>query len=225
MARAGSLFKRFVYYPLCGVIAAALVLTLIFVFRRPQIADDLYARGLDQYHQGRDEEALGSFLLTLRCDPEHEGAKQYKALCYARLAPDYDVSTIVEYLGSSNADLQRLALELAVRRNLRGLVEHIAPLARSEVPDIRQAADVALRVLRSYRVRVKCLICQRDATVTMEPGQRYPVACPSCHQVAAYPLWQCSKCGYTWVVKSGAAWSCPKCGAPNVGGAPLPGEE
>ena len=219
------MFKRLIYYPLCGIIVAALVITLIFVFRRPQIADELYSHGLKQYRQGEYEEALTSFLLALKCDPDNKEAEQYKALCYARLAPVYDVSKVIEYLGSNNTDMQRIGLELAVRRNLRGLVEHIAPLARSDDPTVREEADVALRVLRSSRVRVRCLICERDATATVEPGQGYPVECPLCRQVAAYPLWGCGKCGHTWVATSGAAWSCPKCGSPQVGGALLPGEE
>ncbi|MBN1917020.1 MAG: tetratricopeptide repeat protein [Verrucomicrobia bacterium] len=225
MARANGMLKRFVYYPLCGIITVALVVTLLFVLRRTQIADELCRRGLKQYHEGRYEEALGLFLVALKCDPDNNEAVQYQALCYARLAPTYDVATVIDYLGSDNTDMQRLGLDLAIRRNLRGLVEHIAPLARSETDDVRREADVALRVLRSSHVRVKCLICLRDAMVTIEPGQGYPVACPSCHQVAAYPLWYCNTCNYLWVVTSGVAWSCPECGSPNVGSAPSPDEE
>ena len=225
MARGGSVLKRFVYYPLCSIIVAALVLALLFIFYRARIGKQLSQRGLEQYGQGRYEEALTSFLLALKCDPDLAQAKRYKIFCYARLAPVYDVAGIEDCLASNNTDMQMLGLDLAVQRNLRGLVEHIAPLARSGDPEIRRAADVALRVLRSSRVRVKCSICERDATATVEPGQGYPVACPLCGQVAAYPLWHCNKCGHLWVVTSGAAWSCPECGSPNVGGALLRDDE
>lgn len=220
-SRVAGFLKRTVYYPLCGIIAAALAVTLVFVFSRPQLGERLFERGLEQYHAGRYEEALTSFSLALKCDPDHKQAKQYRTLCHIRLAPTYDVLGVRDLLKSPNEDMQQLGIELAVRRNLRGLVADVAPLARSENADIRQAAGVALRVLRSVRVRVRCQICERDATVTVQSGQSYPVVCPFCHQVAAEPLWHCAACGYTWVPPHGAAWSCPRCGSPHVGGAPL----
>jgi hypothetical protein len=217
-SRVGGLLKRIIYYPLCGIIAAALAVTLVFVLSRQQLGEQLYRRGLEQYHDGDYDEALTSFSLALKCDPDHKQAKRYRALCHIRLAPVYDVVAVRDLLENPHEDMQQLGIELAIRRNLRGMVEHIAPLARSDNAETRQAAHVALRVLRSVRVRVRCQICQRDATVTVEAGQGYPVVCPFCNQVAARPLWQCGECGHEWVPPHGAAWSCPKCGSPRVGG-------
>ncbi len=223
MAKHGSLniFQRYIYYPLCGVLLAALALTLFFVFRRLQMGETLKQRGIEHYRQGQYEAALKEFLLALQCDANLKEAHTYKELCYQRLAPNPDVAKVQEYLRSDNPDMQLFGLELAIERNLRGAVADIGPLARSKHSPVREAAGVALRVLRTSTVRVKCLVCERDATVIMEPGQRFPVRCPHCGQFAARALWYCNKCGHLWVPTSGAAWKCPECGSPNVGGAPI----
>jgi len=223
MGRRGSLniFQRYIYYPLCGILVVALALTLFFVFRRLQMGTMLSKRGVEHYRKGEYETAVKEFLLALQCNPDIEEARLYKELCYQRLAPNPDVARIVEYLRSENHDAELLGLTLAIERNLRGLMEDIGPLTRSESRKVRDAAAVAVRVLTATRVRVKCLVCKRDATVTMEAGQRFPVRCPHCGQIAARGLWHCNDCHYLWVPPGGAAFSCPECGSKHVGGAPL----
>ena len=221
MGRRGlNIFQRYLYYPLCGVLVVALALALFFIFRRTQMASMLAGRGLAHYRQGQYEIALKEFLLALECNPDIKDATLYKELCYQRLAPNPDVARIVEHLKSGNHDAELLGLTLAIERNLRGLMENIGPLTRSDDPKVRDAAAVAVRVLTATRVRVKCLVCERDATVTIESGQRFPVKCPYCGQIAAYALWYCNDCHHVWVPEGGAAWSCPECGSKNVGGAP-----
>jgi Zn finger protein HypA/HybF involved in hydrogenase expression len=226
MARHGtpSFLQRYLYYPLCGVLVVALALTLLFVFRRVQLGVTLTKRGIEHYRQGQYDTALKEFLLALECDSTAKDATLYKELCYLRLAPDPNVARIAEHLKSGNPDAELLGLTLAIERNLRGLMEDIGPLTHSDDPKVRQAAAVAVRVLGATRVRVKCLVCKRDATVTMEAGQRFPVKCPYCGQIAAYGLWYCNDCHYLWLPDGGAAWSCPECGSKNVGGAPPIGE-
>jgi DNA-directed RNA polymerase subunit RPC12/RpoP len=219
-----NIFQRYLYYPLCGVLVVALALTLFFIFRRVEMASMFAKRGIAHYRQGRYETALKEFMLALECNPDIKDAKLYKELCYQRLAPNPDVARIAEHLKSNNPDAQLLGLTLAIERNLRGLMEDIGPLTQSQDPKVRAAAAVAVRVLSSSRVRVKCLVCGRDATVMVEPGQRFPVKCPYCGQIAAHSLWYCNDCHYVWVPQGGAAWSCPECGSKNVGGAPLTGQ-
>ena len=215
-----NIFQRYLYYPLCGVLVVALALTLFFIFRRVQMGSLLAKRGVAHYREGRYETALKEFILALECNPDVKDAKLYKELCFQRLAPNPDVARIAKHLKSGNPDAQLLGLTLAIERNLRGLMEDIGPLLASEDPKVCQAAAVAVRVLAASRVRVKCLVCERDATVTVEAGQSFPVKCPYCGQIAAHALWHCNDCDHVWVPEGGAAWSCPECGAPNVGGAP-----
>jgi len=219
--RSLSLLQRYFYYPLCGVLVVVLALAILFVLKHRQIGETLFQRGLTHYRQAEYEPALKRFLLALQLDRNHKQAELYKELCLQHLSPNPDVAKVQEYLQSDNPEVQHLGLELAIERNLRGLVADIGPLLRAQDQKVRTTAAIAIRMLRTSKLRVLCSICNRDAVVTVEAGERFPVRCPHCSQIAARPLWQCYKCGHLWVPSGAAAWSCPECGSPNVGGAAI----
>ncbi len=70
-------------------------------------------------------------------------------------------------------------------------------------------------------VTVRCVQCQRDATVTIPAGDTSRVVeCPHCHARAAYKLWQCRSCNERFLPPSprtGDIMTCPKCGGTQVG--------
>src|SRR5215510_14456582 len=51
----------------------------------------------------------------------------------------------------------------------------------------------------SYRVIVRCSKCNKDRQVDMQPGQTFPLLCPTCKERACHQLWQCRKCGKRFV--------------------------
>jgi DNA-directed RNA polymerase subunit RPC12/RpoP len=77
-----------------------------------------------------------------------------------------------------------------------------------------------------YPVRVRCDTCDADWVVDVPFQSRFPVSCPLCKRLTAYPLWACRECSARFRPDPVAAVQvCPACGSRLVGTAAVPSKD